>query len=91
MLQKVLTVWLICINFAGFSAMGIDKYRAKKNAWRIRERTLFLLALLGGSIGSVTGMYLFHHKTRHWYFKFGMPVILLLQILSAVLICYYDT
>lgn len=59
--------------------MGIDKRRARKRAFRIPEATLFLIALIGGSIGSIIGMYTFRHKTRHWYFVYGMPFILFVQ------------
>ena len=81
--------YLIIINIIGFGSMGIDKARAKKNAWRIKERTLFFIALLGGSIGSNIGMYTFHHKTKHWYFVVFMPLILLAQVAAAfILYCY---
>ena len=60
--------------------MGIDKRKAVKHAFRIPEATLFTIARIGGSIGSIAGMYFFRHKTRHWYFVYGMPAILLLQI-----------
>lgn len=80
----VFLIYLLAINLAGFAAMGIDKHKAKKQAWRIRERTLFLLALLLGSIGTWLGMYVFHHKTKHWYFVVGMPAILAAQIMLAV-------
>lgn len=66
--------------------MGIDKRRARKRAFRIPEATLFLIALIGGSIGSIIGMYTFRHKTRHWYFVFGMPFILFVQIALVVLL-----
>ena len=82
-IQIALVVWLVCLNIAAFAAMGLDKRRARRDAWRIRERTLFLLALLGGSVGAIAGMYCFHHKTRHWYFVVGMPVILILQLALA--------
>lgn len=68
--------------------MGIDKRKAIKHAFRIPEATLFLIAFIGGSIGSILGMYTFRHKTRHWYFVYGMPFILLLQI--ALLIFLYN-
>lgn len=76
----LLTSYLAMINFIGFALMGIDKYRAKKRAFRIPEATLFIVAIIGGSAGSLIGMYLFRHKTRHRSFVFGMPLILLLQI-----------
>ncbi len=66
--------------------MGLDKSKAKRHAWRIPERTLFLASLLGGSIGTWAGMYLFRHKTKHWYFVVGMPAILVMQIVAAILI-----
>jgi uncharacterized membrane protein YsdA (DUF1294 family) len=62
--------------------MGIDKRRAIKGAWRIPEKTLFLFSLIGGSIGTWAGMYIFHHKTKHWYFVIGMPAILIMQIVG---------
>lgn len=79
-IKWILFVYLFLMNLIGFLSMLIDKRRARKNDWRIRERTLFLLAILGGSIGSLSGMYVFRHKTRHWYFVLGMPLILILQI-----------
>ena len=72
----------------GFALMGIDKYKAKKRAFRIPEATLFIVAIIGGSIGSIIGMYAFRHKTRHWYFVYGMPAILILQILLIALLLH---
>lgn len=60
--------------------MGIDKDRAKRGAWRIPEKTLFVCALLGGSFGTTLGMSAFRHKTKHWYFKYGMPLIFVIQV-----------
>ena len=74
-------IYLLVINLFGFFAMGLDKHKAKKGKWRIPEKTLFLLAILGGSLGTTIGMHVFHHKTKHWYFKFGMPVIFVIQML----------
>ncbi len=71
--------YLICMNLVGLCMMGVDKARAKKHAWRIPERRLLLCSLLGGSLGTWAGMYLFRHKTRHWYFVIGMPLIFFLQ------------
>ena len=76
--------YFIIMNLIGFSLMGIDKYRAKKRSFRIPEATLFIVAIIGGSIGSIIGMYAFRHKTRHWYFVYGMPFILLLQIIFFI-------
>lgn len=66
--------------------MGIDKRKAIKRNFRIPEATLFMIALIGGSIGSIIGMQVFRHKTRHWYFVYGMPAILVLQILVLIAI-----
>ena len=76
-----MTLYLVCINLAAFALMGVDKRRARRRQWRVPEKLLFLTALLGGSAGAWAGMYTFHHKTRHWYFVVGMPVILLVQLL----------
>ncbi|MDE6619884.1 MAG: DUF1294 domain-containing protein [Lachnospiraceae bacterium] len=83
---NIAALYLTLINITGFAVMGIDKRKAVKHRWRVRESTLFLIALIGGSVGSILGMRIFHHKTRHWYFVYGMPLILILQILLAVLI-----
>lgn len=72
---------LLCINLLALAAMGYDKRCARRRQRRIPERVLFLLALAGGSLGAWAGMYLFRHKTRHWYFVVGMPAILLGQAL----------
>ena len=79
-LQKLLLIYLAVMNILGFALMGTDKSRARNGKWRIRERTLFLFSLLGGSIGTLTGMYVFCHKTKHWYFVIGMPLILVAQL-----------
>lgn len=71
--------YLIVMNLTGFLVMGADKRRAIRHEWRISERTLFLCSILGGSIGTWAGMYVFRHKTRHWYFVVGMPLILAVQ------------
>ena len=84
----ILLFYIGIVNLAGFAAMGIDKRRARRNAWRIPESTLFFLALIGGSAGCILGMRLFHHKTRHWYFVWGMPAILLLQVALIVYLLF---
>lgn len=83
-IQKIEIIYLIVMNIAGLSVMGIDKRRAVRHQWRIPEKTLFLISLLGGSAGTWAGMYVFRHKTRHWYFVIGMPLILLVQITLIV-------
>ena len=82
--QTALLIWLAGINVVTFALYGIDKYKAKKGLWRIPEKTLLLLPLLGGSVGGILGMSVFHHKTRHWYFRIGLPVMLLVQAAAAV-------
>lgn len=81
-MQTILWIacYLVAVNLLGFAIMGIDKSKAKKRAFRISEATLFIVAIIGGSIGSILGMQIFRHKTKHWYFKFGMPFILLIQL-----------
>ena len=81
-----LIIYFVIINIVGFALMGIDKRKAIKRTFRIPEATLFIVALIGGSIGSILGMQVFRHKTRHWYFVFGMPAILVVQIVLLVLL-----
>lgn len=78
--------YLIFINLTGFALFGIDKSKARRHAWRIPEKTLFAAAVLGGSPGCIAGMYFFRHKTRHFSFTIGLPVILLAQILLSLLL-----
>ncbi|MDU7026663.1 MAG: DUF1294 domain-containing protein [Clostridiales bacterium] len=81
------TFYLILINLIGFLSMGLDKSKARRGKWRIKERTLFLIALVGGSTGSLCGMYFFRHKTKHRSFVIGIPAILILQ--AAGFVSYY--
>ena len=83
-----IVLYLAIINLTGFLMMGIDKRKARKRAWRIPEATLFVIALVGGSLGTTAGMHFFRHKTRHWYFLYGMPAILFLQIAIVVILIY---
>ena len=76
-----LIIYLIVINLISFFAMYVDKRKAKYGRWRIPEQTLFILALIGGSIGAIAGMYTFRHKTKKLRFSIGFPVILILQII----------
>ena len=78
--MSYLAYYLLAINAVAFIMYGIDKYKAKKAKWRISEATLLLLAVLGGSIGAWMGMKVWHHKTMHKKFKYGIPAILLIQI-----------
>ena len=79
-LHSCLAYYFLAINAVAFIVYGIDKYKAKKAKWRISEATLLLLAVLGGSIGAWIGMKVWHHKTMHKKFKYGIPAILLMQI-----------
>lgn len=81
-----LILCLAAANLCGFFAMAVDKQKAKRHAWRIPESRFFLIALLGGSLGVLLGMYCFRHKTKHWYFVWGIPLILALQLTAAVLL-----
>ena len=80
----LLIVYFLVMTIIGYVSMGVDKAKAKKHAWRIPEATLFSIAILGGSIGSIMGMYHFRHKTKHWYFVAGMPIIFFIQLSIAV-------
>lgn len=82
----IIAAYLIIVNLVGFLMMGIDKRKAIKGAFRIPEATLFIVALIGGSIGSIAGMYTFRHKTRHYSFVYGMPAILILQVVLVILL-----
>ena len=84
--MRYLLCYLSLANLAALLLMGLDKSRARRHRWRIPERTLFLSAVLGGSIGATAGMWLFRHKTRHWYFVLGMPAILVLQVAAFLLL-----
>lgn len=77
---KWLALWVLFWSILDYILMGVDKWKAKRDRWRVPEKTFFLVALLGGSLGAILGMYAFHHKTRHWYFKWGLPAILIAQI-----------
>lgn len=81
LLLPAIGIYLAIINLTGFAMMGIDKKRAVRGAWRISEASLFGTALLGGALGCTLGMHLFRHKTRHWYFRYGMPAIFAAQAL----------
>ena len=82
--MKLFLIYFLIINAAGFLSMLLDKQKARKNLWRIPESTLLPIALLGGSIGSLVGMYLVRHKTKHLKFTLGIPLIMIGQILLAL-------
>ena len=88
-LLYALGIYLLFVNLWAFALMGIDKRRAKKDLWRVKEKTLFLPVLLGGGVGGILGMRTFRHKTRHWYFRFGFPAILILELAGVAFLCWY--
>lgn len=81
---KFFLIYYLVINIVGFLSMGLDKFKAKHNHWRIPEKTLLLIPLFLGSVGSLIGMYTFRHKTKHPQFKYGIPAILVINV-----ICIY--
>lgn len=83
--MKLFAIYLVVMNVLGVAVMWSDKRRARLHRWRIPEKVLFGVSLLGGSAGTWAGMYLFRHKTKHWYFVVGMPLILVCQ---AALVIY---
>lgn len=85
---QIFIIYLIIINILGFLIMGLDKYKAKMGDRRIPENTLFTFTVLGGGVGTIAGMYVFHHKTKKMKFKIGMPLILILEILIFIYLKY---
>ena len=86
---KNIVIYLVVINILGFLIMGLDKWKDKNGKWRIPENTLLLFTILGGGIGTISGMYIFRHKTKKAKFTVGMPAILVLEI--ALFIYLYIT
>ena len=84
--MKFIFAYILFINSLLFILMWLDKRKAKLNHWRISEKTLFLFAIIGGSMGGIIGMYTFRHKTKHLKFKLGFPVIFLFQLISIIII-----
>ena len=82
-ITDLIVTYLVIINIATFAAFGIDKWKAQHNAWRIPEATLLIMAIIGGSIGAWLGMRTWHHKTLHPKFQWGVPAILVIQLLLA--------
>jgi uncharacterized membrane protein YsdA (DUF1294 family) len=79
-MQNFIIIALLILNIFGFVLVSLDKYKAKNRLWRIPERSFFILSILGGGIGIYIGLFLFNHKTRHWYFMVIIPLIILAQI-----------
>ena len=86
-IKIIILIYFLLINIITFTAMFIDKQKAIKHKWRVPEKILFLFVVLGGGIGGTAGMMVFRHKTKHWYFKFGFPLITLAEIIAVVVIC----
>jgi uncharacterized membrane protein YsdA (DUF1294 family) len=84
---KVIAILLLVLNAITFFVYGIDKWKAKKGEWRISEATLLILAIIGGSIGAWLGIKVWHHKTMHKKFKYGVPAIIVLQLIAVA--AYY--
>ena len=82
--MNIILGYLLAVNIATFFLYGIDKYKAKKGRWRISEATLLMMAVIGGSIGAWAGMRLWHHKTMHKKFKYGIPIIIIMQVSLVV-------
>ena len=82
--MNIILGYHLAVNITSFLLYGIDKYKAKKGRWRISEATLLLMAVIGGSIGAWVGMRIWHHKTIHKMFKYGIPVIIIFQVALAV-------
>lgn len=81
--EWIIIVYLV-MSVIGFALMGIDKLKATKGKWRIKEATLFFFAIFGGGIGATLGMYVFRHKTKHWYFKLFFPLFAILQTVLLI-------
>ena len=88
-LTKILIIYFVTINLATFLVYGVDKWKAKRSKWRITEAALLLLAVLGGSIGALLGMKVWRHKTMHKKFKYGIPLIIIVQVVVVLLIKLY--
>ena len=82
--MNIILGFLLAVNIATFLLYGIDKYKAKRSKWRISEATLLMMAVIGGCIGAWAGMRLWHHKTMHKKFKYGIPIIIIIQVALAV-------
>ncbi|WP_242623758.1 DUF1294 domain-containing protein [Intestinimonas massiliensis (ex Afouda et al. 2020)] len=83
-MMKWIGLWILLLSMADYVLMGVDKWKARRGTWRVPEKTFFLVAILGGTPGAILGMWTFHHKTRHWYFKWGLPAILVAQVALGI-------
>jgi len=85
-LKWIVIIYIAVINIIGFVICGTDKKRARNGEWRIAEKTFFITAILGGAAGVYLGMYYFRHKTKHWYFVIGIPVIFIMEIVLTIIL-----
>ena len=88
-MSEIILYYLVAVNITTFLVYGIDKLKAKKSKWRIPESTLLFLAVIGGSIGALLGMKIWHHKTMHKKFKYGIPLIILIQLGVVLYVLHY--
>ena len=88
-IMKIILIYLVVVNLVGFVMMGVDKNRARKQAWRISEKALFLVSLIGGSLGTWAGMYAFRHKTKHTSFCILVPTFMIFQIIIIAAGVYF--
>ncbi len=88
MIKKAVIIYILVINVFAFIIMGLDKEKAKKNHWRIKESTMFMIAFLGGAAGVLSGMKAFHHKTKKPVFEFGIPILFILNIALFIYIYF---
>jgi len=79
-------IYIILINLIGLLIMKIDKNRARQRKWRISESTIWLISIIGGSLGTLIGMFLFRHKTKHLSFRIGLPLLIMIQVLSIIML-----
>ena len=91
MYTEIIILYLVVINTVAFIVYGIDKWKSKRSQWRIPEATLLVLAAIGGSIGAWLGMHVWHHKTLHKKFKYGVPLILIVQLIISLTLLYQKT
>ncbi len=87
--KQNIIIYLIIINIIGFLVMYIDKQKAKKGKWRIPEKTIFIITVLGGGIGTISGMYAFRHKTQKLHFTIGLPTITILEIIGVIYFTFF--
>ena len=89
-LWQMLGLYLLAANLAAFALMGADKGRARRGSWRLSEKALFLFPVLGGALGGLLGMRVFHHKTRRWYFRWGFSALLVVWIMLLGLLVWRE-